>query len=64
MNNDLCFLKGFNAVIDGKINEELTTREIQKKFPEIKSVNAFYSGMIDALNDDWFRYDLIELKLS
>ena len=47
---------GYELVMAGKINKELTTREIEKDYPFAK-VEAFANGIKDALIGDNWRYD-------
>lgn len=56
MEND--FIKGYQLVRNGKIDRELTPREIAKLYPDIKNESAFNNGIIDALADDDFRFRL------
>jgi len=49
------FLAGFEAYAETGI--ELTNAEISDLFPEME-ITAFVQGMTDAINDDYYRYDL------
>jgi len=55
---DKSFVAGYKAVKNGLIDRELTLREIAKYYHEHDEA-TFYNGMIDGLNNDSFRYNLI-----
>lgn len=54
------FKSGFEMVLSGKINRELTASEISRLFPKIEPLDApaFSNGICDALENDFFRYNL------
>jgi len=57
-NKDKSFVAGYKAVKNGLIDRELTAREIATYYRE-HDESTFYNGMIDALNNDSYRYNLI-----
>lgn len=50
------FLAGYHAVKYGEIKTELTTQEIDAKYPQYMT-EPFTQGMIDGLHNDITRYD-------
>ena len=53
----MSFCCGFTNVKMGKIQNELTDREIAKRWPNLHT-DSFAQGMIDGLKNDRFRYNL------
>jgi len=56
------FIYAYEEVITGSITEELSPRQIFETYPHINANNldAFHSGMTDALAGDPWRYDRIK----
>lgn len=59
----ISFMLGYNNVKLGKVKAELTAGEIQAKWPK-ENPDSFANGMIDALNKDPFRYQLVKEQLN
>ena len=59
----LSFMVGYNNVKSGKVTEELTAREIQVRWPK-ENPESLANGIIDALNKDPYRYQLVKEQLS
>lgn len=53
------FVTGYRAVKSGRITTEWTDRRIDKHFPGVNK-EAFFNGMLDALEGDSFRYNKIK----
>jgi len=50
----------FTLTRKGSISRELTAKEVETQYPEIPwyAIEAFQNGVQDALENDWFRYNL------
>ena len=56
------FIYAYEEVITGSITEELSPRQIFETYPHINANNldAFHSGMTDALAGETWRYNHIK----
>jgi hypothetical protein len=54
------FEAGFGLVMCGRIKEEMSDREIAKRFPGVQYRGSFANGILDALKKDTFRLNLIK----